>query len=241
MHSDFQLSENDLCRIYAALVSEVHSHFGMTAAGGIFRAAGLLPSGNQQYWTPFLQSIDRQFREFDPEEKLRTIRILAQRLIREEQPEISASVERLLRGHGFIFVEGAFVPANFFDRRELAFVPESSASEISKALGRLAEGDPGGALTSACGAVETAATEVYKGNLAKLESLQQKVMAAIEAGGKLAQLEGQLVALGWSEKDANVLCHNLRGVFNQSAFVMQTLRSHERCARQKAGREFGSV
>jgi hypothetical protein len=174
MRSHYQLSENDLSRIYAALASEVRRHFGITAAGGIFRAAGLLPSADPQHWATLMQGIDRQFRNFDPEEKLQTVQVLAQQLIREDQPEVSASVERLLRAHGFKFMEGAFVPADFFDPRELTFVPESSASEISKALGRLADGDPGGALTSACGAVETAATEVYKGDIAKLESLQQK-------------------------------------------------------------------
>lgn len=230
MGNDYQLSESSLYRIYAALASEVRTHFGITAAGGIFRAAGLLPKGDQQYWTPLMEGIDRQFREFDLDEKLRTVRILAQRLIQEDQPEVSASVERLLRDHGFLFIDGGFVPVDVFDEREKHFLPASSASEISKALGRLVSGDSGGALTSACGAVETAAAGVYRekslGDIAKVDSFQRKVMAAIEASGKLSELEAQLVGLGWTKEHADRFCKNLGQVFNQAGYLMQTLRSH---------------
>jgi hypothetical protein len=52
------------------------------------------------------------------------------------------------------------------------------------------------------------------------------VMVAIEASGRMSDLEAQLVGFGWTKKDADVFCKNLKGIFNQAGYVMQTLRSH---------------
>jgi hypothetical protein len=156
-----QLSENDIDRIYSALASETYA-LGITAAGRLFRAAGLLPSGDQRHWAPLMQGLDQQFRSFTRDEKLRTVRILGGRLI-ENRPETSDRVKALLRDHGFQFVDGTFLPNNFFDEREARYMPPSALSEISTALSRLATGDLDGALASACSAVETAAADVYRG------------------------------------------------------------------------------
>lgn len=224
----YTLSEADLNRIYAALASET-THFAITHAGTLFRAAGLVPSGDQRYWAPLMESLDTQFRQFSEEEKLRTVRVLAQRLTREDRPEIRDSVVALLRDHGFQFVDNTFVPIDFFDQREARYLPTSALSEISTALGRLVDGDLDGALTSACGAVDTAASGVYAtkslGDPAKEDSFRKKAMSAITASGKLAELESELVRLGWDEKDAHLFRESFAGALNQAAHVMQMLRS----------------
>ncbi len=229
MPLDHELSETDLQRIYAALASEVQRHFRITAAGGVFRSAGLLPVGDQQYWAPLMAGVDAQFRRFSRDEKLRTVRILAQQMMEGRNEAVRESVAKLLREHGFHYLNGTFVPIDFFDERETQFLPPSSLSEISKAMSRLVQGDPGGALTSACGAVETAAADVYRAHplrdFSREDSFQKKVVIAIEENGKLAELETQLVRLGWCREQAEILCKNLKGVLNQAAYVMQTLRS----------------
>jgi hypothetical protein len=227
---DYELTNADLHRIYAALASEVAAHNEITRAGQTFRAAGLLPSGDQQHWAPLMQSIDGQFSRFSPEEKLRTIRVLAQRLMQEGRPETSESVKALLREHGFQYVGGVFVPVGFFDEREARYIPQSALAEISTALSRLVTGDPDGAVTSACSAVETAAAEVYRakpslGDIATEESFQRKAMNAITASGRLQELESELISIGWDPKDAGLIRRNLEGMLNQAAYVMQSLRS----------------
>lgn len=224
----YELNEHDLNRIYSALASEVQRHFNITPAAIVFRAAGLLPSGDQQHWAPLMSSLDTQFRSFSSGEKLRTVRILAQRLV-EGRPETRDSVAALLRGHGFQFVDGDFIPVSFFDNREARYLPPSALSEISTALGRLVAGDPDGALASACSAVESAAAQVYRtkslGDITKEDSFQKKAMTAIGGSGKLSALETELVSLGWSESDAALLRKSLAGSLNQASHVMQTLRS----------------
>jgi len=225
--ASYELNEADLNRIYAALASET-TQFRITHAGTLFRAAGLVPSGDQRHWAPLMESLDTQFRGFSEDEKLRTVRVLAQRLMREDRPEIRDSVTVLLRDHGFQYVNNTFVPVDFFDQREARYLPPSALSEISTALGRLVDGDLDGALTSACGAVDTTATSVYQtkslGDPAKEDSFRKKAMNAIAASGKLAELESELVSLGWDEKDAHMLRESYTSALNQAAHVMQMLR-----------------
>jgi hypothetical protein len=222
-----ELTDADLNRIYAALASEVGP--GITQAGRQFRAAGLVPSGDQQHWAPLMQSLDPQFRSFSPDEKLRIIRVLAQQLMEENYPERAERVARLLRDHGFQFSGGAFVPVEFFDERVTRYLPESALSEISTALARLIDQDLDGALAAACGAVETAAAAVYRrrslGDPAKEDSFQKKTMTAISASDKLSALPSELAGLGWDPKDADVLRKSLTSMLNQAAYVLQTLRS----------------
>lgn len=218
------MTESDLDRIYAALASEIQRLFGITAAGGIFRAAGLLPSG-KQFWAPFMAVLEAQFRDFPFDGKLRTVRLLAERLMKEERPEVWESVKTLLQGHGFQFIDNTFVPTSLFDEREAHFLPELSVSELSTAFTRLVTDDLDGAMTSACSAVEAAASEVYKqkglGNYASEQSFQTKTIKAIDGFGKLSALESQLIDLGWAKQDAEILVQNLRRSFNHAAYVMQ--------------------
>jgi hypothetical protein len=46
----------------------------------------------------------------------------SQRLMASERGNISESVVRLRREHGFQYLSGAFVPSDFFDERETRFL-----------------------------------------------------------------------------------------------------------------------
>jgi hypothetical protein len=220
-----QLDEGDILRLFAALTSEVQNNFSITVAARFLRAAGFASTG-LQYWQPLMNMVDSQFATFSFDEKLRTVRILAERLL---DPNYNyneggtARVKSLLFSHGFQFLGGNFVPIGLFDERELRFLPEAAAGEISTALDRLVGGDLDGALAAACGTVETAASAVSA--IVQAGSFQQKTKAAIDAVGRLSALENELVALGWKSDRATMLCHNLRGTLNQAGTVMQILRS----------------
>jgi hypothetical protein len=77
-------------------------------------------------------------------------------------------------------------------KRELQYLPASSAEQISKAFERLLDGDENGAVTSACGAVDTATLAVYaKYGLGQPpDSFQTKVnsvMKTLNIYGEMAQ------------------------------------------------------
>jgi hypothetical protein len=222
-----KISESDLDRVFAAPTSQVQEHFPITRAAQTLRAAGF-PLGNDQYWQPLWGQVNQQFAGLSFEGKDRAIRILGQQLTTDGNAHTRETVEQLLRSHGFQFVDGAFVPIEFFDPREKRFMPVSSLSDASRALGRLVGGDLDGALAAVCGSVDAAASRIYSqhslGDPGKV-SFQQRAMTAIDAAGSLEALKTQLVELGWTEDEAKLLCHNLKGSLNQAAYVMQSLRS----------------
>jgi hypothetical protein len=221
--TDTQLNEADILRLFAALTSEVKNQFNISGAGQIFRTSGFVLTGSQ-YWQPLMQAVDTQFIKFPFDVKMRTVRILAERLLDQPYKEgTGESVKSLLLSHGFQFIAGNFVPIGLFDERELGFLPEMAAGEISTALDRLIGGDLDGAISAVCGTVETAASAVA--DIAGADSFQQKTKIAIDAAGRLSALHDQLVRLGWKTERAAMLCHNLRGTLNQAAMVMQILRS----------------
>jgi len=227
MTPGYKVTDPDLRRIWSALVSQVSSTgIGITKGAELFQAAGLLLS-SEGYWAPLLAAANREFVAFSKEERLRSIRILASRLCAVSS-EVAESVTKLLHDHGFELIDGSFVPIGFFDEREAHFLPEASAADLSTAISRLLGGDLDGALTSECGAVDTASAQIYKiKNLGdpNQHSFQQRAIRAVMAAGRIEELESQLIAIGWSEKDAKTLCDNLSKGVGHFAFVMQSLRS----------------
>ncbi len=137
------MTEEDVTRIYAALGSEIYSKLGITRAGAMYRAAGLLPPGDQ-HWNPFFNALDTQFRKLSFDEKLRAVRLIAQRLMEEGQhhPTLREGIQKLLRAHGFQFIDDAFVPIGLFDEREARVLPEASVAELTTALNRLVDARP---------------------------------------------------------------------------------------------------
>jgi hypothetical protein len=218
-----QLTQADINRLFSALSAEVRDQCPIGAASQMFRAVGF--SGTAaQYWAPLMASIDRQFATYDDDDKLRTIRMLAERLMRQAYP--TDAVERtkaILVDHGFEFFNGHFFRIGLFDQRELKFLPPIAAGEISTALDRLVAGDLDGAVTAAAGTVETVIAALTQ--VTPTDSFQQKAKQGIEAAGRLAALPDQLTALGWDPNRAKMLAQNLQGMLNQAAYVMQALRS----------------
>jgi len=51
------------------------------------------------------------------------------------------------------------------------------------------------------------------------------VSKSLEAVDALGKLKSELIALGWEEDKANILCQNLKGSVNQASYVMQHIRS----------------
>jgi hypothetical protein len=143
---------------------------------------------------------------------------------------ISAAIELLNKGdHSGALRAIAQLPGEVgFNEREAGFLPDAAFAGIAEAMGRLIDGDLDGALTTACGVVNTRVNELYRnkalGDPAK-DSFQTSVRRALEATGRLPELKRELVSSGWSENDARLLCDNFAGALNQFAYVMQSLRS----------------
>jgi len=129
---------------------------------------------------------------------------------------------------GWSFSKGKLLPLSLVDELDKEIIPPESLHDFLKAAQRLRDGDLSGALTAACGVVDSACVEIYaqkKLGDPDQTSFQEKVSKAIDASGGLILIESELLKLGWSQDEAKRVKENLKGSINQGAYVMQKLRS----------------
>ena len=129
---------------------------------------------------------------------------------------------------GWQLVDGRLIPIELFDVDELAELPQAARGDIAKAASRLRDGDLGGALAAACGAVDSSTAAVYCeygfGSPNK-DSFQQRCAKALKAKGVIEEVQTELTSIGWKTSNTDMFANNLKGALNQSAYVMQVLRS----------------
>jgi hypothetical protein len=155
------------------------------------------------------------------EERVVVLKIFGDRLSRKNQ------VKTLLAQHGFEYVDGTFIPTAILDEREARFLPRSSAFELSKAMKRLVEGDESGAITAACGAVDTLMQQLYAvhdlGDPGKV-SFAAKVGTTIARLRIFEDMKDQLIALGMKDELASEFVTNMQKATNHAAQMLQALR-----------------
>jgi hypothetical protein len=142
-------------------------------------------------------------------------------------PDHRDRINDLLQNIGWALAVDRLIQVDVLDPSDLVNLPQSARDDLSKAAERLPS-DLSGAITNACGAVESVCAEIYgKFNLGEVEkaSFQEKVNRSLDAVKALERLKEELVHLGWEEDKAEILCKNLKGAVSQAAYVMQGIRS----------------
>ena len=137
------------------------------------------------------------------------------------------TISELLQNIGWTLIVDRIFPIEVLNPKDLGNIPQPAHDDLSKAAERLPN-DLSGAITNACGAVESICSKIYdKYSLGDIggTSFQEKVNKSLEAVGALEKIQKELIELGWGENDANILCQNLKGSINQASYVMQKIRS----------------
>jgi hypothetical protein len=141
--------------------------------------------------------------------------------------ELSTELDDLLQRIGWHLVSGTPLPIELLEPWELQDLPTGSMHDLVRAVARYRDGDLTGAVSSACGAIDSVTAAIYlKNHLGKHgdASFQESVNVSLKHLGVLVKLESDLNALDWAPNDARMLAENLRSSLNQGAFVMQSLR-----------------
>jgi hypothetical protein len=215
------LSEQEVGRLFGVLLAELHS-LSLTKARTVVAAAGITGvNAPKQYWDPFLSGVEAAFYRLEPDARLTALRILASQFCESDR------VKTLFTQHGYEYVDGTFVHAAFIDQREARYLPPSSASELAKAMKRLLDGDETGAITAACGAVDTLTQQLYTshslGDPAK-SAFAAKVNTAASRLNIFEEMREELTALGMKEDEARDVVANMQKATNNAAQMLQTLR-----------------
>jgi hypothetical protein len=164
-------------------------------------------------------AIQKLYGEMLPEQQLRVLPILARHI----NPEL---VDKLLRPHGYTFVDGNFVPLAAADAREVRFMPPNSAEQISTAFDRLSDGDEDGAIAAACSAVDTATVAAYEkyGMGQPPDSFQAKVNTVMAQLKVYEEMEADLNQPGVKPKDASEIVSELHEATKHAANALQIIR-----------------
>ncbi|MCE4369705.1 hypothetical protein [Xanthomonas hortorum] len=174
-----------------------------------------------------LSEIDRQVGEMDDKRRSEFVFICCEEMMR-RRPEVIEELDRVLSRVGWKFSGTALIPVEIFDAAELADLPEAAHADIQKAASRLRDGDLGGALSAACGALDAVTGDIYHrhglGDAGKA-SFQERIRRSIDALQVKDRLIRELTEIGWDESDYKPLSANIDGSLNQAAFVMQKLRT----------------
>lgn len=215
------LSDEEIGRLFGVLLAELRS-LSLTNARVAVAAAGITGvNAPAQHWDPFLTGVERAFYKLEPEGRLAALRILAGRFSASEQ------VRDLFARHGFEYLDGSFVPIGMLDQREARYLPPSSASELAKAMKRLTDGDETGAITAACGAVDSLMQQLYSvnslGDPGKV-SFAAKVNTAAKRLCIFENMQDEFVSLGVDPTHAQTLVTEMRKATNHAAQMLQTLR-----------------
>ena len=184
-------------------------------------------SGSSVSKGQLVTALDGEIARLGPEAKRAAMSRIADAIVA-DRPNAKGRLESYLRPLGWSFVEGKFLPVEVFDALDLAMLPEDAHGDLAKAASRFRDGDLGGSLSAACGAVDSAVQAVFDefklGNSAT-KGFQARCGLALRTKGTLGKVAAELTSLGWDERDARNVAKNMEGSLKQGAFVMQSLRS----------------
>lgn len=215
------LTDEQVQRLFGVLLSALRQ-LRLTDARVAVAEAGITGlNAPEQYWDPFIASVDAVFHRMEPESQLAALNILANRFADNDD------VANLLAQHGYVHIEGAFVPIGLFDQREAQHLPPQSASELARATKRLVDGDETGAITAACGAVDSLMRELYVnhgiGNPGQV-SFAAKVNTAFQRLQIFEDMKSDFLALGIDDVEAERIIEDMKRATNHAAQALQTLR-----------------
>ncbi len=172
-------------------------------------------TGSRAEIVPVIQQL---FGELSLEQKVIALPILAQRTL--------PASEQLMAQHGFEFRNEAFVPVGVIDEREAPYLPKQSRSEISAAFDRLVRGDESGAITKACGAVESLVLAIYEKNGWNDIPLafQAKVNTVVKRLNVFEKMRDELSQIGMRQEDTEKIVEEMQETTKHAAESLQVIR-----------------
>jgi hypothetical protein len=164
-----------------------------------------------------LSVIDLQIGAMEPLDQDRFIRITTEEILH-RRPDLEPSIRNYLERLGWTLYEGRIVQVEVLDVSELPELPLEAHADLLKAATRFRDGDLSGALSAACGAVDTITAKIYAEKLmgdAGSASFQEKVKKSLAVQDTFTALEKELAELGWNQNDIGMFKQNLSGALTK--------------------------
>ena len=216
---------------WCAATAILEQHFRLVDAKKIVELAGfdvIQIAQTGDYWKPFLNIIKPEFFQFDDERKYRSLNIVVEEILNRKS-ETQEQLEKYLSRLGWQIIDGNVIPIELLDSIDLQELDEVSRDDLIKSAKRFRDGDLSGAISAACGAVDSITNKIYQnknlGDPTKA-SFQQRCTEALKAVGVFTAIGDQLKDIDWKDSGIVPFNKNFEGSLNQAAFVMQNLRAN---------------
>jgi hypothetical protein len=190
----------------------------------IGNAAGLdLSRGDARRRGPTFDAMLGAFAASEDPQQQRALDIIASRLSA-RRPE---QVTRILEVHGYALAQGHVVAALPLQAEETQFIPNVAHADLQNALNRLRGEGESGAISAACGAVDSVTSHLYVkyglGDPGKA-SFSSKVNTAAQKLGVFDDMQKEFVAIGIDAKEASEARAHFEAAINGAAQALQIVR-----------------
>jgi len=185
-------------------------------------------SGSSVSKGQLITEIEQHLSGFTIKDKRHFVNVVIEEML-ERNSNIEEQLEKYLSRLGWQVIEKSVIPLDILDRNELEELDEICRRDLIKAATRFRDGDLSGALSSACGAVDSITSKVYQNNElgdAGKASFQERCKVSLNKTGIFLSVENDLKDIDWKGSGIVPFNKNLEGSLNQAAYIMQSLRAN---------------
>ncbi len=175
-----------------------------------------------------IAAIEQHISGFTNDEKRHFLNLVVEEML-ERRSNIEEPLEKYLSRLGWQVIDALVIPIGILDRDELEGLDEVCSKDLIKAAKRFRDGDLSGALSAACGAVDSMTSKIYQnkqlGDAGKA-SFQKRCKVSLDTIGVFTAVKNDLKDIKWENSNIGLFNENFKGALNQAAYVMQSLRGN---------------
>jgi hypothetical protein len=185
-------------------------------------------SGTSTSKGQLISEIARVINFYDDNDKRKFLNIVVEEMMG-RNPSVENELEAYLARLGWQVIDNKVLPISILDRNDIDELDDTVREDLVKASQRYRDGDLSGALSAACGAVDSLTVKIYEdyelGDAAKA-SFQERCKVSLNKVGVFDAVKRELSEIDWKESGVVPFGKNFEGALNQAAFIMQTLRAN---------------
>ena len=185
-------------------------------------------SGSSTSKGQLITEIEQGLSEFTDEEKRHFVNIVIEEML-DRNSNIEEQLEKYLSRLGWQIIDGLVLPIEILDRNDLNELAEESKADLLKAAKRFRDGDLSGAVSAACGAVDSVTQKIYQsnnlGDFGKT-SFQERCKVALHSVGIFSAINSELRDINWKDAGVVPFSKNFEKALNHASYIMQSLRAN---------------